>query len=61
MRNTFTVLFGKRERKRLLGRPRRTREDNIKMDLEWSGRKWARFICLRIGTSGDEHGNERSS
>ena len=32
------VLVGKPEGKRPLGRPRRRREDNIKMDLEQVGR-----------------------
>ena len=32
------VLVGKSEGKRPLGRPRRRREDNIKMDLEEVGR-----------------------
>jgi len=33
-RGVFTVLLGKREGKRPLGRPRRRWEDNIKMDLQ---------------------------
>ena len=33
-RGVHKVLVGKREGKRLLGRPRRRWEDNIKMDLE---------------------------
>jgi hypothetical protein len=32
IRNTYKILVGKLERKRPLGRPRRT-QDNIKMDL----------------------------
>ena len=32
-RNAYRVLVGKPEGKRPLGRPRRRREDNIKMDL----------------------------
>ena len=32
-RNAYRVLEGKPEGKRSLGRPRRRREDNIKMDL----------------------------
>jgi hypothetical protein len=45
------VMVGKPEGKRPLGRPRRTRKDNIKMDLQeggcggWTGLSW-----LRIGT-----------
>jgi hypothetical protein len=34
MRGACRVLVGKPERKRPLGRPRRTWEDNIKMDLQ---------------------------
>jgi hypothetical protein len=43
MRNPYTVLVGKPEGKRPLGRPRRRREDNIKIDLigiEWHGMGW---------------------
>ena len=32
-RNSYRVLVGKPEGKRPLGRPRRRREDNIKIDL----------------------------
>jgi hypothetical protein len=42
-RNAYRILVGKREGKRLLGRPRRRWVDNIKMDLreiEWDGRDW---------------------
>jgi hypothetical protein len=48
-RNAYRILVGKPEGKRLLGRPRRSWVDNIKMDLRemgWDG------IWLRIGTSG---------
>jgi hypothetical protein len=43
-----SVLVGKREGKRPLGRPRRRREDNIelgfmKFDGEWSGLIWLRI------------------
>jgi hypothetical protein len=47
------VLVGKPEGKRPFGRPRRRREDSIKMDLQevgcgaWTGSGW-----LRIGTGG---------
>ena len=37
-RGVHKVLVGKPEGKRPLGRPRRTWEDNIKMDLEEVGR-----------------------
>jgi hypothetical protein len=36
-RNTYRILFGKREGKIPLGRPRRRWEDNIKMDLRRIG------------------------
>jgi hypothetical protein len=42
-RNAYRILVGKSEGKRPLGRPRRRRVDNIKMDLreiEWDGRDW---------------------
>jgi len=48
-----SVLLGKPEGKRPLGRPRRRWEDNIKMDLQevgcgvWTGSNW-----LRTGTGG---------
>jgi hypothetical protein len=45
---------GKTEGKRLLGRPRRRKEDNIKTDLEETG-WWGggiEFIWLKIGTIG---------
>jgi hypothetical protein len=42
-RNTYRILVGKPEGKRLLGRPRRRWVDNIKMDLRdigWDGVDW---------------------
>jgi hypothetical protein len=33
MRNAYKILVGELERKRLLGRPRRRWEDNIRVDL----------------------------
>jgi len=33
-RDVYRILVGKPERKRLLGRPRRIWEENIKMDLQ---------------------------
>ena len=36
-RGVYRVLVGKPEGKRSLGRPRRSREDNIKMDLQEVG------------------------
>jgi hypothetical protein len=52
-RGVCRVLVGKPEGKRPLGRPRRSWEDNSKMDIqevgwgEWTGLSW-----LRIGTGG---------
>jgi len=49
-RGVYRVLVGKPERKRPLGRPRHTWEDNIKMDLqefecgEWTGSSWLRIL-----------------
>jgi hypothetical protein len=54
LRNTLKIFFGKPERERSLGRPRRRREDNIKTDLmetEWEGVNW--ILCLRMGTGGE--------
>jgi hypothetical protein len=51
-RNACRILVGKPEGKRPLGRPRRRKVDNIKVDLReigWNGMDW---IWLRIGTSG---------
>jgi hypothetical protein len=42
-KNTYRLLVGKPERKRLLGRPRRRWVDNIKMDLvetDWGSMDW---------------------
>ena len=36
-RDAHRILVGKPEGKRLLGRPRRRREDNIKLDLQEVG------------------------
>ncbi|KAJ4438388.1 hypothetical protein ANN_14333 [Periplaneta americana] len=60
-RNAYRVLFGRPERKRPLGRPRRRWEDNIKIDLRevgYDNRDWIKLT--RIGTMADlcEGGNE---
>jgi hypothetical protein len=42
-RNAYRILVGKPERKRRLGRPRRSWVDNIKMglgEIGWDGRDW---------------------
>jgi hypothetical protein len=52
-RNAYSILVGKPEGKKLLGRPRRRRVDNIKMDLIDMG--WGGVDCivwLRIWNSG---------
>jgi hypothetical protein len=44
---------GRPEGKRPLGRPKRRREHNIKMDLQQVGWAiWSGFIWLRIGAGG---------
>jgi hypothetical protein len=50
MRNSYEILVGKSEGKKLLGRARRRWEDYIKTDfraIRWEG--WTAFIWLRIG------------
>jgi hypothetical protein len=42
-RSAYRILVGRPEGRRPLGRPRRRREDNIKMDLQevgWDGVAW---------------------
>jgi hypothetical protein len=52
-RNAYGILVGKPERKRSLGRPRRTWVDNIKMHLrDIDGVIWNGLIWHRIETSG---------
>jgi hypothetical protein len=51
----YTILVGKPEGKRTLGRPGRRQVDNTKIDLGeigWNGVVWTGSIGLRIGTSG---------
>jgi hypothetical protein len=45
-RCTYRDLVGKPERKRTLGRPRRRRTDNIKMDLQGEGHGGMDWIVL---------------
>jgi hypothetical protein len=45
-KNSYRTLVGKPEGKRLLGRPRRRRVDNIKMDLREIGRDGMDWIDL---------------
>jgi hypothetical protein len=45
-RNVYKVLIGKPEGKRPLGRPRRKREDGIRMDLreiDWGSVEWTQL------------------
>ena len=52
-RGVYRVLLVKPERKRLLGRPRRRWEDNIKTAHRQVGlREWTGLIWHRIGTGG---------
>jgi hypothetical protein len=47
MRNGYSILVGKPEGKRPLGRLRHRREDNIKMDLRqigWEGVDWIQLV-----------------
>jgi hypothetical protein len=49
-RNAYTILVGKPEGKRPLGRPRRRWVDNIKIDLReigWDGMEWIDLAQLR--------------
>jgi hypothetical protein len=46
MRNAYNILVGKPEGKRILGRPRRIREDNIKMYLRERG--WEGVDCMNL-------------
>jgi hypothetical protein len=49
-RNAYTILVGKPEGKRLLGRPRRRWVDNIKMGLReigWDGVDWTDMVLDR--------------
>ena len=48
-RSAFKILTAKPIGERPLGRPRRTREENIRMNLEWV----TGLIRLRIGIIGD--------
>jgi hypothetical protein len=50
----YTVLVGKPEGKRPLGRPRRRCEDGLRMGLREIGwGVWIGFDWLRIGTGGE--------
>jgi hypothetical protein len=52
--NAYRIMVGKPEIKRLIGRPRCTWVDSIKIDFRgigWDGMVWTGSIRLRIGTS----------
>jgi len=52
-KSAYSILVGKREGNRLLGRPRCRWEENIKMDLQNLGcGAWTGLIWLRTGTGG---------
>ena len=52
-RSVFRLLVGKSEGKRPLGRSKRRREDNSKMDFQEMGwGPWTGLIWLRMGTDG---------
>jgi len=52
-RGAYRVLVGNPDGKGPLGRPRRSWENNIKVDLQKVGwGKWTGLIWLRIGTGG---------
>jgi hypothetical protein len=52
-RDAYSILMGRPEGRRPLGRPRCKWEDNIKMDFkELDGMAWPGLIWLRIGTGG---------
>ena len=62
-RGVHRVLVGKPVGKRPLGRPRRRREDNIKMDLQEVGRgcgDWVELPQYRDRWRACEYGNELS-
>jgi hypothetical protein len=53
IRNAFSILVGKRERKSPLRTLMRTWEDNNRMDLEkLDGKIWIEFNRPRTGTNG---------
>jgi hypothetical protein len=55
-RDMCSLLVGKPERKRAVGRPRRKWVDNIKLDLGevgWGGVDWIGLVLHKKGTSGE--------
>jgi hypothetical protein len=47
-RGVYRVLVGRPEGKKPLGRPRRSWEDNIKMEIGIDGAKWIRLAQDRV-------------
>ena len=56
----YSVLVGKHDGRRPLGRPRRRWEDNVKMDLQEVGCAGMDWIDLKQGRDTCEWGNESS-
>jgi hypothetical protein len=52
-RNAYKILVLKLEGKKPLRKPRRRRENNIKIDVKQNGVVWNGFIWLGIGYSGE--------
>jgi hypothetical protein len=64
MRTAYSILVAKLERKRLLGRPRRSWNDNIGMDLRRIGLEDVEWMHLAQDTDHwrvCKHGSESSS
>lgn len=52
-RNAYKILVGKYEKKRLLGKPRLIRKQNIKMDLKETGKKEVKVQLQSFTTTRD--------
>jgi hypothetical protein len=55
VKDVYRVLVGRPEAKRPLGRPRRRREDDIKMELRETGTDEANWICMHTHTHTHTH------
>ena len=53
-RGAYRVLVGRPERKKVLGRPRRKREDNIKMGIQEMG--WGNMDWIDMAQDRDKWG-----
>jgi hypothetical protein len=61
--SAYSILVGKHEGKRQLGRPRRRWHENIRIDLrevEWEGVEWIHLAHDRDERGSCEHGSELS-